>query len=64
VEDDYDAEYRYDHRPIGSLQGLAPERVVYGGSTSKTLAPAIRLGWLVLPPRFAKPLAAGASADR
>jgi GntR family transcriptional regulator/MocR family aminotransferase len=49
VEDDYDAEYRYDRQPIGSLQGLAPELVVYGGSTSKTLAPAVRLGWLVLP---------------
>ena len=48
VEDDYDAEYRYDRQPIGSLQGLAPEHVVYAGSTSKTLAPAIRLGWLVL----------------
>jgi GntR family transcriptional regulator / MocR family aminotransferase len=52
VEDDYDAEYRYDRQPIGSLQGLDPERVVYGGSTSKTLAPAVRLGWLVLPPRL------------
>ena len=49
VEDDYDAEYRYDRQPIGSLQGLAPDRVVYGGSASKTLAPAVRLGWLVLP---------------
>jgi GntR family transcriptional regulator/MocR family aminotransferase len=53
VEDDYDAEYRYDRQPVGSLQGLAPERVVYGGSTSKTLAPSLRLGWLVLPPRLA-----------
>lgn len=52
VEDDYDAEYRYDRQPVGSLQGLAPEHVVYGGSTSKTLAPAVRLGWLVLPPRL------------
>jgi GntR family transcriptional regulator/MocR family aminotransferase len=52
VEDDYDAEYRYDRQPIGSLQGLEPEHVVYGGSTSKTLAPAMRLGWLVLPPRL------------
>ncbi len=53
VEDDYDAEYRYDRHPIGSLQGLAPEHVVYGGSTSKTLVPAVRLGWLVLPPALA-----------
>ncbi len=52
VEDDYDAEYRYDRQPVGSLQGLAPEQVVYGGSTSKTLAPAVRLGWLALPPRL------------
>jgi GntR family transcriptional regulator / MocR family aminotransferase len=57
VEDDYDAEYRYDRRPIGSLQGLVPERVVYGGSTSKTLAPAVRLGWLVLPQRLVEPIA-------
>jgi GntR family transcriptional regulator / MocR family aminotransferase len=56
VEDDYDAEYRYDRQPIGSLQGLAPEQVVYGGTTSKTLAPAIRLGWLVLPRRLLEPI--------
>jgi GntR family transcriptional regulator/MocR family aminotransferase len=49
IEDDYDAEYRYDRQPIGSLQGLAPDHVVYGGSTSKTLAPSVGLGWLVLP---------------
>jgi GntR family transcriptional regulator/MocR family aminotransferase len=49
VEDDYDAELRYDRAPIGALQGLAPEHVAYVGSTGKTLAPAIRLGWLVLP---------------
>lgn len=47
VEDDYDAEYRYDRIGVGALQGLAPERVIYVGSTSKILAPALRLGWLV-----------------
>jgi GntR family transcriptional regulator/MocR family aminotransferase len=49
VEDDYDAEYRYDRDPVGALQGLAPDRVLYAGSASKTLAPALRLGWLVPP---------------
>ena len=53
VEDDYDAEYRYDREPVGALQGMAPELVVYAGSASKTLAPALRLGWLVLPERLA-----------
>jgi GntR family transcriptional regulator/MocR family aminotransferase len=58
VEDDYDAEYRYDRQPIGSLQGLSPEHVVYGGSASKTLAPAMRLGWMALPERLVAPIAA------
>jgi GntR family transcriptional regulator/MocR family aminotransferase len=52
IEDDYDAEYRYDRAPLGAMQGLAPDRVVYMGTVSKTLAPALRLGWLVLPPRL------------
>ena len=50
VEDDYDSEYRYDRAAVGALQGLAPDRIVYAGSASKTLAPALRLGWLVVPP--------------
>ncbi len=50
IEDDYDAEYRYDRAAIGALQGLDPEHVVYAGSLSKTLAPALRIGWLILPP--------------
>jgi GntR family transcriptional regulator/MocR family aminotransferase len=49
IEDDYDAEYRYDRAAIGALQGLDPDRVVYAGSVSKTLAPALRIGWLVVP---------------
>ena len=52
VEDDYDAEYRYDRAAVGALQGLEPERVVYCGSASKTLAPALRMGWLVVPARL------------
>jgi GntR family transcriptional regulator / MocR family aminotransferase len=50
VEDDYDAEFRYDRLPIGALQGLAPDRVVYVGCASKTLSPALRLGWVAAPP--------------
>lgn len=49
IEDDYDGEFRYDRQPIGALQGLDPDRVVYLGSVSKTLSPALRLGWMVLP---------------
>jgi GntR family transcriptional regulator / MocR family aminotransferase len=57
IEDDYDAEYRYDRAAVGALQGLDPEHVVYAGSASKTLAPALRLGWLVLPQRLVAPVA-------
>jgi GntR family transcriptional regulator / MocR family aminotransferase len=56
IEDDYDAEYRYDGPPVGALQGLAPERVVYAGSASKILAPALRLGWLCVPPAVVDPV--------
>jgi GntR family transcriptional regulator/MocR family aminotransferase len=50
IEDDYDSEYRYDRAPVGTLQRLAPDRVVYLGTASKTLAPALRLGWVLAPP--------------
>ena len=49
IEDDYDAEYRYDRAALTSLHALMPDRVITGGSTSKSLAPALRLGWLVAP---------------
>ncbi|KAA2263224.1 PLP-dependent aminotransferase family protein [Solihabitans fulvus] len=49
LEDDYDAEHRYDRPALGAVQGLAPDRVIYHGSVSKVLAPALRIGWLVAP---------------
>ncbi|GAA4995693.1 MocR-like pyridoxine biosynthesis transcription factor PdxR [Streptomyces siamensis] len=52
VEDDYDGEFRYDRQPVGALQGMAPGQVVYLGTASKTLGPALRLGWMVLPPHL------------
>jgi GntR family transcriptional regulator/MocR family aminotransferase len=57
IEDDYDSEYRYDRAPVGTLQRLAPDRVVYLGTASKTLAPALRIGWLVAPPELAQAVA-------
>jgi GntR family transcriptional regulator/MocR family aminotransferase len=66
IEDDYDGEFRYDRQPVGALQTLAPDRVVYAGTASKSLAPGLRLGWLVVPPRLldavTAELAAGPSA--
>ena len=49
LEDDYDSEFRYDRQPVGALQGVAPDRVILLGSTSKTHAPAIRIGWIAAP---------------
>lgn len=49
IEDDYDGEFRYDRHPVGAVQGLAPEQVIYAGSASKSLAPGLRLGWLAVP---------------
>jgi GntR family transcriptional regulator/MocR family aminotransferase len=52
LEDDYDGEFRYDRKPVGALQGLDPERVVYFGTASKSLAPALRVAWMAVPRRL------------
>ncbi|MGW0191765.1 MocR-like pyridoxine biosynthesis transcription factor PdxR [Nonomuraea sp. NPDC003201] len=56
VEDDYDGEFRYDRHPIAALQSRRPSRIVYAGSTSKTIGPAVRLGWIACPPLLLEPL--------
>jgi GntR family transcriptional regulator/MocR family aminotransferase len=56
VEDDYDGEFRYDRQPVGAFQGAAPEHVVYCGTTSDTLAPAMRLAWMALPQALLGPV--------
>jgi GntR family transcriptional regulator/MocR family aminotransferase len=56
VEDDYDGEFRYDRQPVGAMQALDPERVVYAGTASKSLAPGLRLGWLALPADLLAPV--------
>jgi GntR family transcriptional regulator/MocR family aminotransferase len=65
IEDDYDGEFRYDRQPVGAMQALAPEHVVYAGTASKSLAPGLRLGWLVLPARLVDDVVAAKTlADR
>jgi GntR family transcriptional regulator / MocR family aminotransferase len=56
IEDDYDAEFRYDREPVGSLHGLAADRVLSLGTVSKSLAPTIRLGWMLCPPALTQAL--------
>ncbi|WP_440085603.1 MocR-like pyridoxine biosynthesis transcription factor PdxR [Streptosporangium sp. LJ11] len=56
LEDDYDAEFRFDRDPVGCLQGLAADRVILIGSVSKSLAPGLRLGWVAAPPEIAESL--------
>jgi GntR family transcriptional regulator / MocR family aminotransferase len=63
IEDDYDAEYRYDRAPVPALQASAPDQVAYTGSTSKTLAPGMRLGWLIPPRRLHADLVAAKHAS-
>ncbi|MET0234401.1 MAG: PLP-dependent aminotransferase family protein [Kibdelosporangium sp.] len=58
IEDDYDGEFRYDRQPVGAVQGLDPDRVIYLGTISKSLSPALRLGWMVLPGRLVEPVLA------
>ncbi|MFJ6048252.1 PLP-dependent aminotransferase family protein [Streptomyces sp. NPDC092307] len=64
LEDDYDGEFRYDRQPVGALQGLDPDRVVYLGTAAKSLAPGLRMGWMVVPPGLLEEvLAAKRSTD-
>ncbi|MFC5031635.1 PLP-dependent aminotransferase family protein [Streptomyces sp. DSM 41987] len=65
IEDDYDAEFRYDREPVGALQGLAADRVISIGTVSKSLAPAMRIGWVLCPPTLTAGIAANKQlADR
>ncbi|KUI28319.1 GntR family transcriptional regulator [Mycobacterium sp. IS-1742] len=64
LEDDYDGEFRYDRQPVGAMQSLDPERVVYLGSASKSLAPALRLGWMALPDVLVEPVVAASGGHQ
>jgi GntR family transcriptional regulator/MocR family aminotransferase len=56
IEDDYDGEFRYDRLPVGALQALDPDRIVYAGTASKTLVPGLRIAWLALPEWLTRPI--------
>jgi len=62
IEDDYDGELRYDRQPVGAVQALDPGRVIYAGTTSKSLAAALRVGWLAVPPHLTESLVRSAQA--
>jgi GntR family transcriptional regulator/MocR family aminotransferase len=65
IEDDYDGEFRYDRQPVGAMQALGPEHVIYAGTASKSLAPGLRLGWLIVPGHLVEEVtAAKALTDR
>jgi GntR family transcriptional regulator / MocR family aminotransferase len=63
-DDDYDGEFRYDRQPIGALQALGPDRVIYLGSASKSLSPVLRLGWMVLPDDLVEPVITAAGGHQ
>jgi GntR family transcriptional regulator/MocR family aminotransferase len=63
IEDDYDSEFRYDREPVGALQGLAPHRVALIGTVSKSLSPALRLGWVLCPPALLEAVVAEKARD-
>ena len=64
IEDDYDSEFRYDREPVGVLQGLAPDRVFTIGTVSKSLAPGVRLGWVLVPARAGRRRRGGEADQR
>ncbi|GAA2217021.1 PLP-dependent aminotransferase family protein [Micromonospora olivasterospora] len=65
IEDDYDGEFRYARPAVGALQGRRPDKVIYVGTASKSLGPAVRLGWIACPPELVEPLTAAKQlADR